>query len=50
MGVFDVDAEAELLEDTALGLDHLVLQVDVRLIEDQRRDRPAITRAPARSL
>ena len=32
--------EAKLLEDAPLPLDHLVLQVDVVLVEKQRRDRP----------
>ena len=41
VGVFDVDTEAELLENASLRLDHLVLRGDVLLVERQRAERPA---------
>ena len=40
--VLDVHAEAELLQDPPLRLDHLVLQRDVATVEYHRLDRPVI--------
>ena len=40
MRVFDVDAEAELLEDPPLGLDDGVLQGHVRAVQDHGGDGP----------
>ena len=39
VGVFDVDAKAQFLEHASLGLDHVVLEGDVVLVQYQRRYR-----------
>ena len=44
MWVFDVDAEAELLEDPPLGLDDPVLEVDVVVVQHHWGYRPKRTK------
>lgn len=40
MWVFDVDAEAELLQDASLRFDHVTLAADIHLIQQQGADEP----------
>ena len=45
--MLDVDAEAELLEDPPLSLDHSVLEVDVVVVQHHWGYRPKRTKAQA---